>query len=119
MSYAGPERRKEVRIPGSFVAYYTVPEDMHSVNMSLIKNISLRGILLNIDKKLSLDTEIILSIRLPSDLNPVVLMGKVRDSREVLKDMVYETRIEFINLDDKQKEVINQVVDYYLKKSKS
>jgi len=46
----------------------------------------------------------------------MMLIGRVIESRQIIKDMLYDTRLEFLSVDDKHTSVINQTVDYYLKK---
>ncbi len=117
MSYKGPERRKKVRIPCNFVAYYTFPGDtQNATNMSLIKNMSLCGVLLSLDREIPIDTGLALRIKLPCERNPVVLKGKVRSMREVLKGLSYDAGVEFIGLDDRQKEIVQRMVDFYFNK---
>jgi hypothetical protein len=45
-----------------------------------------------------------------------MLIGKVVDSREISKDLIYDTRLEFLAVDEKHRKVISQTVNYYLKK---
>jgi hypothetical protein len=57
-----------------------------------------------------------LRIRLPFESNPVEIAAKVVDSREIVKNLIYDTRIEFFPDKEKQNGAMKQTVDYYLKK---
>ena len=45
-----------------------------------------------------------------------MLVGKVVESREITKNLIYDTRLEFLAIDEKHRKVISETVDYYLKK---
>jgi hypothetical protein len=47
-----------------------------------------------------------------------MLIGKVVESKEIMKDMIYDTRIEFLAVDERHKKVIGQTVDYYIRREK-
>lgn len=116
MTYTGPERRRHPRITGRFIVSYRVLEDVNKVDMSQTKNISLGGMLLTTNRQFEPETKIALEIRLPFDPNPIMLIARVIESREVTKDLIYDTRLEFLDVDKKHRDIISQTVDYYLKK---
>lgn len=116
MTYVGTERRKYSRITGRFLISYRIVEEMDNADISQTKNISLGGMLLTTNKQFEPGTKLALEIRLPFDPNPIMLIGKVLESREVTKNLIYDTRMEFLAVDEKHKKVINETVDYYLKK---
>jgi hypothetical protein len=45
-----------------------------------------------------------------------MLIGKVVESKEITKDLIYDTRLQFIAVDDKHRDSILKTVDYYIKK---
>ncbi|MGE4357995.1 MAG: PilZ domain-containing protein [Candidatus Omnitrophota bacterium] len=87
--------------------------------MSFIKNISLGGISLATEKILPSGTNLTLKIKLPLERKPLILRGKVCWSRELSKNLAYETGIEFIDVGEKEKEIIDKLVRYYLEKHSS
>jgi hypothetical protein len=91
-------------------------EDSDNVDVSQSKNLSLGGMLLTTARKLEPGTNLTLEIRLPFERYPIMLVGKVLDSCEITKNLIYDTRIQFLSVDEKHKNVIGQTVDYYLKK---
>ena len=115
-SYSGPERRKHPRISGRFIVSYRIFEESNAVDVSQTKNLSLGGMLLTTNRKFDPGTNLALEIRLPFDPNPIMLIGKVVESREITKDLIYDTRLLFLAIDERHRGVISQTVSYYLKK---
>ncbi len=118
MGYAGPERRKHPRIDGRFIVSYRVLEEADNLDITQTKNVSLGGMLLTTNMQFDPGTNLALEIRLPFDPNPILLIGKVIESKEVTKNLIYDTRLSFLAVDDKHRSSIGQTVDYYLKRSK-
>jgi len=116
MAYGGIERRKHPRINGRFIVSYRVLEEDEETDITQTKNISMGGMLLTTNKQFSPGTSLILEIRLPFDPDPIRLVGKVVESREITRNLIYDTRLMFSSVDDKHKQVIKETVDYYLKK---
>jgi Coenzyme F420-reducing hydrogenase, gamma subunit len=99
--YAGPEKRKHQRIKATFVISYRILEESADYevlkeHVSQTKNIGLGGMMLTTNKQFALGTRLVLEISLPSNPHPLVLLGKVVESEEVVKDLVYDTRLEFL-----------------------
>ncbi len=116
MTYIGPERRKCPRIGVHFIVSYRIVEEADNMDISQTKNISLGGMLLTTNRQFNLGTKLALEIRLPFDPDPIMFIGAVLESHQIIKDLIYDTRLEFIAVDDKHKNVIQKTVDYYLKK---
>jgi len=117
MTYAGPERRKQPRICARFIVSYRVLEEEDAVDISQTKNMGLGGMLLTTNRVFEGGTKLALEIRLPFDPNPIMLVGKVLESREIIKDLIYDTRLEFLTVDEKHRKVMLDTVSYYLKKN--
>jgi len=116
MTYTGPEKRKHPRISGRFVVSYRVLEEEDAVDISQTKNLSLGGMLLTTNRQFDPGTNIALEIRLPFDPNPIMLICKVVESYEITRGLIYDTRLAFLAVDEKHRNVIGQTIDYYLKK---
>jgi len=116
MVYNGPERRRSPRISGRFIVSYRILEEEDAVDISQTKNISLGGMLLTTNMQFDPGTNLALEIRLPFDPNPIMLIAKVVDSHEVTRDLIYDTRLTFLAVDERHRKAIVQTVDYYLKK---
>ncbi|MDO8662614.1 MAG: PilZ domain-containing protein [Candidatus Omnitrophota bacterium] len=118
MSYAGPERRRHPRVKGRFIVSYRIISDSNNIDITQTKNISMGGMLLTTNRSFNLGVNLALEIRLPFDPHPIMLIGRVVESREIMKDMIYDTRIEFLAVDERHRKIIGETVGYYVKKEK-
>lgn len=116
MNYTGPERRRHPRVKARFIVSYRILDEIDNVDISQTKNLSLGGMLLTTNKRFSTGTNLALEIRLPFDPDPIMLIAKVLDSREISKDLIFDTRLIFLAVDEKHRKVIDGTVDYYIKK---
>ncbi|MBN2831667.1 MAG: PilZ domain-containing protein [Candidatus Omnitrophica bacterium] len=118
MAYSGVEKRKYPRAYGRFIVSYRIIDEINNVDVTQTKNISLGGMLLTTNRAFNPGTNLAIEIRLPFDPNPIMLIARVIESREIIKDMIYDTRMEFLAVDEKHRKVIGETVDYYIKKEK-
>jgi len=116
MTYTGPERRKYPRVSGRFVVSYRLLEGADNLDISQTKNIGLGGIMFTTNRFFDPGTKLALDIRLPYYTDPIMVIGQVLESREIIKNLIYDTRIQFIKVDEKYKNVLIQTVGFYLKK---
>ena len=116
MVYNGPERRKHPRINGRFIVSYRILEEVNNADISQTRNVCLGGMLLTTNRKFDPGINIALEIRLPFDPHPIMIIGKVLESREITRNLIYDTRLMFLAVDERHRKVINETVDYYLKK---
>ena len=116
MSYSGVEKRKYPRAIGRFIISYRILENNGNNDISQTKNLSLGGMLLTTNCQFQPGTNLALEIRLPFDPNPIMLIAKVLESKEITKNVIYDTRLIFLAIDEKHRKVINETVRYYLKK---
>ena len=117
MTYGGQERRKLPRIVGRFIVSYGILEVSDNIDISQTKNLSLGGMFLTTNKQFCAGTNLALEIRLPFDPDPIMLIGKVIESREVTKGLIYDTRLECLSIDEKHRGALLETVMYYLKRS--
>ncbi len=118
MNYPGAERRQHPRISARFIVSYRVLDEVDNVDISQTKNLCLGGMLLTTNRKFDSGTNLALEVRLPFDPNPIMVVGKVLESKEITKNLIYDTRLMFLAIDEKHRKSIGQTVDYYLKKDK-
>jgi len=116
--YTEPEKRKHPRVSGRFIVSYRIVEDDERIDVSQTKNLSLGGMLITTNKKFEPGTKLALQIRLPFDPNPIMLIAKVINSTAITKNLIYDTRLEFISIDEKHQDIVDQTVNYYLKRTK-
>lgn len=115
MPYAGPERRKSPRAEGRFVVSYRILEEEDNFDITQTKNVSLGGMLLTTNRKFSVGAKLALQIRLPLDPNPIMLIASVVESKEVVRNLIYDTRLAFLAVDEKHQGIISKTIDYYSK----
>jgi len=115
-TYSGLEKRKYPRANGRFIVSYRILENNTTTDITQTKNLCLGGMLLTTNCKFPIGTILGLEIRLPFDPNPIKLISRVLESREITKDIIYDTRLIFLSIDEKHHKVINETVSYYLKK---
>lgn len=118
MAYTGNDRRKHPRISGRFIVSYRIFEEADNIDITQTKNISLGGMLLTTNRQFPAGTRLAIEIRLPFDPNPIMLIGRVLESAEITRGLIYDTRLEFTAVDEKHKYIIGQTVEYYLKREK-
>jgi hypothetical protein len=96
--YTGPERRKHPRVSGSFVVSYRLKEVPDNCDLSQTKNISQGGILLTTNREFERGTLLSMTLRFPFVSQKIEVTGEVVDSKEIVRDLIYETRIKFTDL---------------------
>ena len=113
MAYAGGEKRKTPRARGRFVVSYRILEEKDNIDMSQTKNISSGGMLLTTNRRFAIGAKLALEIRLPFDADPILLIARVVESQEVVSDLIYDTHLAFLAVDEKHLKIISKTVDYY------
>lgn len=116
MAYGGSEKRTSPRISVRFIVSYRVVEEDVTLDISQTKNLSLGGMLLTTNTQFKPGTNVALEMRLPFDPNPIRAVGKVIESREITKGLIYDTRIQFLSVDEKHKKIMGDTISHYLKK---
>jgi hypothetical protein len=116
MTYSGPERRKNPRARGRFIVSYRILNEADGIDITQTKNICQGGMLLTTNRNFEPGTSLAVEIRLPFERNPILLIGRVIASQEITKDLIYDTRLEFMAIDENHRTIINKTVDYYIGK---
>lgn len=116
MPYTGPERRRVPRVAGRFIVSYRVFEESDGIDISQTKNICGGGMLLTTNIQFPAGTNLVLEMRLPFDPVPIKIVAKVLESREITRNLIYDTRLLFLSVDEKHKKAISETVNYYLRK---
>lgn len=97
--YSGPERRKYARINVNFVVSYRIKQAQGDFDLSQTKNMSQGGMLLTTNKEFSLGTHLAMFIRFPLIPHKIEVTGVVVGCKQIVRDIIYETRIQFLDLD--------------------
>ena len=99
--YTGKERRKFPRLSANFVVSYKIKRIPDYYDLSQTKNVGQGGMLLTTNQKFAPGTQLILTVKFPFVPQRIEIEATVVDSREVAKNMIYETRLSFIRLNKK------------------
>ena len=108
-SYKGSEKRKHVRMNGNFVINYQIQELPYNYDLSQTKNVSQGGALLTTNKLFEHGEHLTINLKIPFVSQKIKLKGEVVGSREVVRNLVYETRVKFVGLD---KEFFNKLGEF-------
>jgi hypothetical protein len=113
----GENKRKTPRTPGKFIVSYRIFNELNSeCDITQTKNIGGGGMLLNTTR--SFEKGIILSIdvRLPFAREPLHFRAEVIESKEMVKNLIYDTRVMFIEMNEQQKNALAETLNHYLGK---
>ncbi len=112
-----PERRRYHRIQKNFIlTYYDMANPDHRFEATQLKNISLGGMCLITSKGFPAHTVLAIELKTPFLLELTHLEGLVLESHEKVKDIIYETRLEFKNLSLDAEYLLNKLVEHFEKK---
>jgi len=117
--YKGIERRKFPRIPANFVVSYRPEVISGEYDLTQTRNISQGGILFTTKEEFKKGTYLRMLTRLPVTPYKVEKIGQVVDSRHPSKPNgevgLYETRVQFLKINDESFRVLGEFVKQRLK----
>ncbi len=116
IAYKGRERRKFPRIEKNFVVSYRVYGDAQREETSHSKNIGGGGMFLTMNRAFDHGTLLAIEIRLPLMPISIRLLGNILESKEIARNLIYETRLSFTYMDDQSKKFVRNTVEHFLKK---
>ena len=96
--YQGEERRKYPRLDEHYIISYRVLEEGADFDLSQTRNVSLGGALITSNSEYKPGTVLELIIKVPFRAERVTVKGEVVGSIEAVKNVMYETRIKFIDM---------------------
>jgi hypothetical protein len=107
------ERRKFKRISRNYViSYVPIKSEDLKYDLSQTKNLSEGGLLFISDRKFEKDIILKIKLRLPQFTDYVIVQAQVIDSIQVGTGTMCKTRVKFIDVDQKIKEAIRNLVDH-------
>lgn len=112
------ERRKYSRINAHFVVSYRIMEEVNNYDISQTKNICLGGMLLTTNIPFDPGTRLSLEIRVPFNKEPLNIIGRVIESKVITRNLIYDTRLEFLTIDNTSKEAVEKTIQYLSKGKK-
>ena len=105
------ERRRYQRLTGGYLVYYRIKGPSGNYNLTRTKNISRGGMLLTVDRPFEKMTNMEFLIRGPFTHGvDVAITGVVLECRELVKDFIYEARIEFSESDIKSLDKLDEFI---------
>jgi len=108
------EKRKYRRITKHFVlTYFDVSDPKLRHEASQLKNISLGGMCLITAMPYAPGTKLGIELKTPYLTELTHLEGNVLESREKIKDIIYETRIQFSPLSRQADYVLTKIIQHY------
>jgi ribosome recycling factor len=113
------ERRKHERIMRKFiVSYRPVAERSATFDISQIKNISLGGMRFIASRYFELDAMLEIELQTPFIKELLTLQARVLESKEVVVDMIYDTRVIFPELNEEARHYLTKITEIFTKKNK-
>ena len=113
--YSHPEKRKHPRIDEHFIlTYFDLNDPMVRHNSSQLKNISVGGMCLVTSKPFSVGTRLGIELKTPILSEFIHLKGTVLESRDKIKGIIYETRVQFDeNLPLPSQTVLKKLIEHF------
>lgn len=108
----GAERRQSTRIAKSFIlTYYAANNPDEKLETSQLRNISSGGVCFISSCAFETGTKLSIELQTPYLSDTTYLEGIVLQSHVKAKNLIYETRLEFDNLDTKSQVVLNKLME--------
>ena len=98
--FKGSEKRGHPRLNANFVVSYRIQKAPENYDLTQTKNVSQGGLMVTTNRKFDKDTFLAITIRFPFIMQRIEVTGQVVESREVVRNLIYETRVKFLDLDD-------------------
>ncbi|OQX80530.1 MAG: hypothetical protein B6D56_04855 [Candidatus Omnitrophica bacterium 4484_70.1] len=118
-TYKGEERRKYPRAKISFIVSYRIKHPEESYDLSQTKDASQGGMLLTTNREFEKGTYLEMIIRFPFVPYKIRLLGEVVDSKKVVTNLIYETRIRFVGPHKNFFKELGEFIKEKLKKEKN
>ena len=117
--YKGPDKRKHPRAEANFIISYKIQRENSNSDLSQSKNVSQGGMALTTNRYFEKGTHLLMTIRFPFFPNKIKVTGEVVSSKEVVNNIIYETRIKFFGLDEAIARELDTFVKNKIKKEQS
>ena len=108
------EKRKYKRFKKHFLLrYFDIRTPHLKMELTQLKNISQGGMCFVTAQPFEEGTKMGVEMNTPFLTNATVLEGVVRGCNEKVKNMIYETRLEFDNLNTEASVVLDKLMDFF------
>ncbi len=113
------DRRQHPRINKTFVlSYFDLKNPGQKHEITQLKNISVGGMCFITTHSVEPSTRIGVELKTPYLASMTYLEGNTLNSCEKIKNMVYETRLQFDSLSEQSKALLDRIIKIFLKKQK-
>ena len=108
------ERRKNRRIQKHFIlAYFEKDHPEHRYELTQLKNIGHGGMCFVTSRQFAVGAKIGIELKTPYLAETTYLEGKVLESHEKVRSMIYETRLEFEFLDPEGEFLLAKLIEFF------
>ncbi len=104
------ERRAHRRTETNLVVSYRGKGIDSSYDISQSKNLSQGGMLLTTNRQFSGGALLTMTLRLPHMPDAIEVLGKVVMSKEIVRDLIYDTHVQFARLDEGARKQLDNFV---------
>ncbi len=109
-----PEKRKYPRIDKHFMlSYFDLNDPLVKHNASQLKNIGLGGLCLITSKSFSTGTRLGIELKTPFLSEFIHLKGTVLESKEKIRNIIYETRVQFDDIPLAAHAVLSKLIEHF------
>ncbi|HOW42938.1 MAG TPA: PilZ domain-containing protein [Candidatus Omnitrophota bacterium] len=112
------DKRSFPRAHARFLVSYGMVENTQFVitDVSQTRDIGMGGIRFTTSRPYEPDTAFGLHIRLPITAQPVFVKGRVLACQEVTPDSIYETRVAFQEIEERDRKNLCDTINYHVRK---
>jgi len=96
--YGDRDRREYIRGDANIVVSYHIQKEDKNYDLTQTKNVSKGGMLLTTNRKFQKGTRLDMTMQCPFLDDKIRVVAEVVGSKEILKDLIYETRLRFYGL---------------------
>ena len=98
--FKGSEQRKHKRLGANFVVSYKIQALPNGYDLSQTRNVSQGGMMFTTNKLYDKGDCLAITVRFPFVPQKIEVSGIVIESNVKVRDLIYETRIKFLNIDE-------------------
>lgn len=108
------ERRRHKRIKKNFIlTYFDVSNPSQKFEITQLKNIGKGGICFITTRSFASATKIGIELKTPYLSGTTYLEGVVLESHEKIKNLLYETRLQFTSVEPQAEFLLNKVIEFF------
>ena len=113
------ERRRHPRTEVAMDVNYHVLGLIDNLEFAHTRNSSLAGFLLRTKTEIKRGVCLVIEIPWPSRLTPIRLLGRVVESCLSNESAAFDTRLEFLGMNDETRGIVKKLIEHYLEQSRS